>query len=159
MHEIGNHNMCVLTQITSSLYLFQALLEEHYKGRMQFEKYSQEMERKLDDYFYDLQEELVKVYDMEMQEFEERKNRQIANVVKDHDYHMYRVQDLFDCISMNNYLILSKLQVNILTKTSQLYDFRNNFLIMSRELRSLAKCKGFKNLPYFFQDYTMFCKI
>ncbi|GLV38484.1 Growth arrest specific protein 8 [Carabus blaptoides fortunei] len=86
-------------------------LEAHYNGRTQFEKSSQEMERKLDDYFYDLQEELVKVHDMEMHEFEERKNRQIANIINDHDYHMYKVQDLFDCLSMNNYLILSKLQI------------------------------------------------
>lgn len=70
----------------------------------------------------------------------------------DHDYHMYRVQDLFDCISMNNYLILSKLQVNILSKTSQLYEFRNIFLLCQESQNRWEDVKGFQKLTLFFSE-------
>lgn len=87
-------------------------LEEMNNMMKKFESEAVELEQKYEQKLISQYESLILKHRMEITEVEERKNTQIANLIKNHENAFTEMKNYYNDITLNNLSLIKSMKVN-----------------------------------------------
>lgn len=88
-----------------------------------FESEAMELEQKYEQKLTSQYESLTLKHRMEMTEVEERKNTQIANLIKNHENAFTEMKTYYNDITLNNLSLIKSMKVNLLASSLSFLPF------------------------------------
>lgn len=98
-----------------------------------FESEAVELEQKYEQKLTNQYESLILKHRMEITEVEERKNTQIANLIKNHENAFNEMKNYYNDITLNNLSLIKSMKVN-----SMCHDKFHNYKVMENKNRKIS---------------------
>lgn len=98
-----------------------------------FESEAVELEQKYEKKLTNQYESLILKHRMEITEVEERKNTQIANLIKNHENAFNEMKNYYNDITLNNLSLIKSMKVNFMC-----HDKFHNYKVMENKNRKIS---------------------